>query len=89
MYTALTIGVSVIGLMIAVRWGSRKKFLHFLLLAAVSGGALLDFVLFFIDRANWTIPRALFAIPFVIFLYLRHSRIGYLAGVQTYWQTKK
>ena len=67
MYTALTIGVSVIGLMIAVRWGSRKKFLHFLLLAAVSGGALLDFVLFFIDRANWTIPRALFAIPFVIF----------------------
>ena len=44
MYTALTIGVSVIGLMIAVRWGSRKKFLHFLLLAAVSGGALLDLV---------------------------------------------
>ena len=67
MYTALTIGVSVIGLMIAVRWGSRKRLFDFLFLAAVSGGALLDIVLFFIDRANWTIPRALFAIPFVIF----------------------
>lgn len=67
MYTALTIGVSVIGLMIAVRWGSRKRFFDFLFLAAISGGALLDIVLFFIDRPNLTIPRALFAMPFFIF----------------------
>lgn len=67
MYTALTIGVSVIGLMVAVRWGSRKRFFDFLFLAAISGGALLDIVLFFIDRPNWTIPRALFAMPFLIF----------------------
>lgn len=67
MYTALTIGVSIIGLMVAVRWGSRKRFFDFLFLAAISGGALLDIVLFFIDRPNWTIPRALFAVPFIIF----------------------
>jgi len=67
LYTLLTIGVSIFGLMVTTRWGSRKRLFDFLFLAAVSGGALLDFVLFFIDRANWTIPRALFAIPAFIY----------------------
>lgn len=67
LYTLLTICVSIFGLMVTTRWGSRKRLFDFLFLAAVSGGALLDFVLFFIDRANWTIPRALFAIPAFIY----------------------
>lgn len=67
MYTVLTILVSIFGLMISTRWGSRTRLFDFLLLAAISGGGLLDFVLFFIDRPNWTITRALFAIPAFVY----------------------